>query len=172
MENLQVLRRWKTTIHSNIPNIRTQFSTYHSIEGNTWLKHSQSFTSFEARRKLKAQPFHNMKNNNNLRRKVKGRNQIHKVKFLYKSWTSILENWNQHFYLSQHLNSSKQQSVCCGEWKWQETREQVTSDNHKDRNQQTTMSLKYLALLSFVLPILLLSEATADQSEVRVNEKQ
>ena len=130
MENLQVLRRWKTTIHSNIPNIRTQFSTYHSIERNTWVKHSQSFISFEARRKLKYNHSALWKTITIADGKLKDKIKIIIAKFCTRNWTLRSESKNQHFTFPQHLDHSNQQSACCGNESdkyWQDTDKILTN---------------------------------------------
>ena len=103
--------------------------------------------------------------------KLKDEIKIIIAKFCTMSWTLLFENKDQHFTLSSTPRLLK--STKCVSWLMK-----VTSDNCSDkdkwqssqvgtREQQTNCEDELPPPPLLIIPILLLSEATADQSEMR-----
>ena len=115
-----------------------------------------------------------MKNNNNRQRKVKGQIQNHNRKILYNELD--FESWKSKSTLLPFLNTLTPQinkvRVVVNESDKSSCSEQrrVTITSSKRENNRQIVKMSYLPLLFFVLPVLLLSEAAADQSEVRATK--
>ena len=117
-----------------------------------------------------------MKNNNNRRRKVKGRNQNHIRKILYEEielWAPKVKINTSPFSTPRSLKSTKcvlWLKIVTRYWQvltryWQDKLQSPRVEDKRTTDKLCKMRIH--PLLSFILPVLLLPGLVADQSEVR-----